>query len=105
MSLADSGAEITEVADIAVDGRPATEVTVGLSPDAPPGSLDGALGCQEPGLDADTCFGPQADLLLRLVVIDVEGTPVLVWLRDFRDRADAIEYESFDAMIASMRFS
>jgi hypothetical protein len=105
MSLADSGAEITEVADIEVDGRPATEVTVGLSPDATPGSLDGALGCQEPGLAADTCFGPQSDLLLRLVVIDVDGTPVLVWLRDFRDRADAIEYESFDAMIASMRFS
>jgi hypothetical protein len=105
MSLADSGAEITDAADIDVDGRPATVITIGLSPDAAPGSLDGALGCQEAGLAAEDCFGPQSDLLLRLVVIDVDGTPVLVWVRDFRDAADPIEYESFDAMLASLRFS
>jgi hypothetical protein len=105
MSLADSGAEISDAADIEVDGRPATVVTIGLLPDAPPGSLDGALGCQEAGLAAEDCFGPQSDLLLRLAVIDVDGTPVLVWVRDFREAADTIEYESFDAMIASLRFS
>ena len=105
MSLAHAGAELTDVADIEVDGRSAKELTVGLSPGASPGSLDGALGCPEPGLDAESCFGPQDDLLLRLVLIDVDGIPVLVWERDFSDAPDAIDYTSFDQMIASLRFS
>jgi hypothetical protein len=105
MSLADAGAALTDVTDIEVGGRSAKELTVGLSPDATPGSLDGALGCPEPGLDAESCFGPQDDLILRLVVIDVDGTPVLVWERDFSDAAGTIDYAPFDQMVASLRFS
>jgi hypothetical protein len=105
LSLANAGAELTDVVDTEVDGRSAKELTVGLAPGAARGSLDGALGCQEGGLDAESCFGPQDDLLLRLVVIDVNGTPVLVWERDFSDAAGAIDYASFDQMVASLRFS
>ena len=105
LAQADAGAQFADVVETTVDGRPTTVVTVTLGPDARPGSLDGSLGCQEDGLDAATCFGPQFELLLRLAVIDVDGTAVLVWIRDIRGNDDRpIEYETFDAMLASMRF-
>jgi hypothetical protein len=102
-SLADAGAEISDVADTDVDGRPATEMTIGLPTGMGPGTLDGAIGCPEADQAADTCFGPQDDLLLRLVTVDVDGTPVLIWERDGRDDADALSDGTFDAMIASLR--
>ena len=103
LSLADSGATMTDRVETKVDGRDAVEVTVGLPTGAP--SLDGALGCPEAGLAAEDCFGPQDELVLRMVVVDVAGTPVLIWERDFADQAGSVDYASFDEMVASVRFS
>ena len=70
-----------------------------------PNSLDGSLGCQEEEMFAADCFGLQPDLILRIAVIDTDAGPLLVWVRDIRGADDRdIEYESFDAMLASLRF-
>ena len=67
--------------------------------------LDGSLGCQELDLAAEDCFGLQPDLILRLAVIETDAGPLLVWVRDIRAADDRdIEYESFDDMLASLRF-
>jgi hypothetical protein len=102
LSLAGSGATMTDRVDTEVDGHPAVEVTDGLSPGAE--SLDGALGCPEPGLDAGECFGPQDELVLRMVVLDVAGGPVMIWERDYADQAASLDYASFDDMVASLHF-
>jgi hypothetical protein len=103
LSLAAAGATITDRVDTQVDGHAAVEVSVGLTTGA--GSLDGALGCPEPGLDAADCFGPQDELVLRLVAVTVSGTPILIWERDYADRSDSVDYAAFDAMVASIRFT
>lgn len=103
LSLVDFGPTISDRVDTEVDGRPAVEVTVGLAPGMD--SLDGVLGCAEHGLDPGDCFGPQDELVLRMVVLDVAGTPVLIWERDQADQADSVDYGSFDEMVASIHFT
>jgi hypothetical protein len=80
-------------------------MTIGLPPGTGPGSLDGAIGCPETDQAANTCFGPQDDLLLRLVTVDVDGTPVLIWERVGREDTDALSDGTFDAMIASLQLT
>ena len=54
---------------------------------------------------AEDCFGLQPDLILRLAVIETDAGPLLVWVRDIRPADDReIDYESFDDMLASLRF-
>jgi hypothetical protein len=103
LSLADAGATITDRVDTKVDSHAAVEVSVGLPSGAD--SLDGALGCPAPGLDAADCFGPQDELVLRLVVVDIDDIPVLIWERDYADQADDVDYSAFDEMVASIRFT
>ena len=79
-------------------------MTIALGAEAEPGSLDGAIGCPAAGQAPDTCFGPQDDLVLRLAVLDVDGTPVLVWERAARSAADTPDDGTFDAMLDSIRF-
>jgi hypothetical protein len=95
------GAVLEDVVETTVDGLPATIVT-GTTDGR---HLDGSLGCQEHGLAAEDCFGLQPDLILRLAVIETDAGPLLVWVRDIRGADDRdLEYESFDEMLASLRF-
>ena len=100
LGQAEDGAVFEDVVETTVDGHPATVVTATTSE-----HLDGSLGCQELDLAAEDCFGLQPDLILRLAVIETDAGPLLVWVRDIRPADDRdIDYESFDEMLASLRF-
>ena len=100
LGQAEHGAEFADVVETNVDGHPATVLTATV-----PDSLDGSLGCQADDLSAADCFGLQPDVIIRMAVIDVDGQTLLVWVRDIRgDDSQTIEYDSFDAMLASIRF-
>jgi hypothetical protein len=100
LGQAEHGAIFEDVVETTVDGRPATVMTA-----TTPASLDGSLGCQEEEMLAADCFGLQPDLILRIAVIDTDAGPLLIWVRDIRGADDReLEYDSFDAMLASLRF-
>lgn len=103
-SLRDAGAEVDDIVRTEVDGLPATEMTIGLASGTQSAALDGAIGCPALGQSADVCFGPQEDLLLRLVAVDVAENPVLIWERDPRSAAVGLTDGSFDAMIETIQF-
>ena len=63
-------------------------------------SVDGALGCASAGQSAEDCYGPQPDLALRFAVIDVDGAPLLVWLRRRHHSSAAIA--EFDQLLQSV---
>ncbi|MGH9136951.1 MAG: TRAP transporter substrate-binding protein [Acidimicrobiales bacterium] len=96
-SQADHGAIFEDVVETTVDGHPATVLTATVAD-----SLDGGLGCQAEDLGAEDCFGLQPDLSLRLAVIEVGDQPLLIWVRDIR--GVEAEYDTFDAMLASLQF-
>jgi hypothetical protein len=101
LGLSELGASFDDVVETTVDGHPATVFTATTST-----SLDGSIGCQEEGLPAEDCFGVQPDLILRMAVIDTDAGPLLIWVRDIRGADDRdLEYDSFDEMLASLRFS
>jgi hypothetical protein len=101
------GAELSQVTKITVDGHPATLMNLTRTIDAshPEGFLDGSLGCPERGADqAEGCFGPQPDLLLRLAVIDVGDTTLLAWARINKNNPDQAFIAMFEQMLSSVRF-
>jgi hypothetical protein len=101
LGLTDQGAQFTDVLETTVGGRPATVLTASTT-----NSLDGVLGCPDEGMTAADCYGIQADLVIRLAVIDTGSQIVLVWVRDILgDGQRDIEYDSFDAMLASLAFT
>lgn len=100
-------AELSEVTKITVDGHPATLITATYTIDAghPQGFLDGSLGCPERTPDrAESCFGVQPDLLLRLAVIDLGKTTLLAWARVKKDNPDQAFFAMFERMLKSVRF-
>lgn len=97
LSQAEHGARFSDIVETTVDGLPATIVTATVEQ-----SLDGGLGCQADGLEAADCYGLQPNLSLRLAVIEVGDQPLLIWVRDIR--GVNAEYDTFDAMLASLRF-
>jgi hypothetical protein len=100
LGLSELGASFDDVVETTVDGRPATVMTATTST-----SLDGSIGCHEAGLLAEDCFGVQPDLILRMAVIDTDAGPLLIWVRDIRGADDReLEYDSFDEMLAGLRF-
>lgn len=104
---AKDGAELSKVTKITVDGHPATLMNLTRTIDAshPEGFLDGSLGCPERGADqAEGCFGPQPDLLLRLAVVDVGETTLLAWARMNKDNPDPAFAAMFEQMLSSVRF-
>jgi hypothetical protein len=104
---AKDGAELSKVTKITVDGHPATLMNLTRTIDAshPEGFLDGSLGCPEHGADqAEGCFGPQPDLLLRLAVIDLGDTTLLAWARMNTDNPDQAFVALFEQMLSSVRF-
>ena len=103
----EDGAELSKVTKITVDGHPATLMYLTRTIDAnhPEGFLDGSLGCPERGADqAEGCFGPQPDLLLRLAVIDVGDTTLLAWARMNKNSPDQAFVAMFEQMLSSVRF-
>jgi hypothetical protein len=97
------GAKFADVVKTRVGDWPATLVTAtALS------SLDGSLGCPKAGLTAGDCFGLQADLVLRIAVVNVRGKTLLIWLRqNLSADAEARNkgFASFKDMLSSIRFS
>lgn len=101
LGQSEQGAVFTDISETTVDDLPATIVTA-----TTPASFDGSLGCQEDGIAAEECFGLQPDLILRMAVIDTGDQTLLVWVRDILGAAERdIEYDTFDAMLASLRFT
>jgi len=104
---AKDGAELSKVTKTTVDGHPATLMNLTSTVDAshPDGFLDGSLGCPERGADqAEGCFGPQPDLLLRLAVIDLGDTTLLAWARMNKNNPDQAFVAMFEQMLSSVRF-
>ncbi|BDZ47581.1 hypothetical protein [Naasia aerilata] len=68
--------------------------------------LDGALGCwaADAAPDDDPCYGPQADLALRIAVVEHGGTPLLLWARTLADQPDEEFFRTFEAMLATLQF-
>lgn len=102
LGLTSVGAEFRDRITTTIAGRPATRLTATIDH-----GLDGALGCPVKGMLAAACYGLQPGLEVRLAVIQVEDRTLLVWLRteasmEHDELARVIE--SFDALLASLRF-
>jgi hypothetical protein len=98
--LADHGGVLSEMTTTTVDAVQATLLTAKSSR-----SLDGALGCPTIGADqAEGCFGLQPEFALRLAIMDVEGTPLLVWARTDAEAPDAAFIGAFEGMLATVDF-
>ena len=94
------GARITDTKNITIDGHPAQLMTVGSTSD-----LDGALGCPKKGADqADGCFGPQTDLVLRLAVVDINDKPTLIWARTSGATPNDRFISKFETMLNTLHF-
>jgi hypothetical protein len=94
LGLADHGVSFDDVVETTVDGRPATIVT-----ETTPTFFEGALGCEAEG----ECWGLSDETVARIAVIDAGDQTMLVWQRDPID-AEAVDYESFEEMLASLHF-
>jgi hypothetical protein len=95
-------AQFADRSELEIDGHPATRMTVTTTD-----PLDGSIGCPTQGMLADDCFGIQPEYTLTMVVIDVEGTPIVTWLRNEKGtRAEDLKasVDQFDALIAGMTF-
>ncbi len=104
---AKDGAEISNSSDITVGGNPATLMDISRTVDAthPDGSLDGSFGCPEKGADrSDGCFGPQADLLLRMAVVKVGDSTLLIWARVNKAQPDPAFLNMFERMLTTVQF-
>jgi hypothetical protein len=101
-----ANAQMSNVDKITVDGHAATLLDLTWDTDAahPDGYFDGALGCPAAGAEqADGCFGPQSDLLLRLAVVDVGDTTLLAWARMNRQNPDRSFAAVFERMLTTVR--
>ncbi len=102
-----ANAQVSNLDKITVDGRAATLMDLTWDTDAghPEGYFDGALGCPAAGAEqADGCFGPQSDLVLRLAVVDVGDTTLLAWARMSRQNPDRSFAAVFERMLTTIRF-
>jgi hypothetical protein len=77
LGLRGRGVKFTDQTTTTISGKRATLVTATTTR-----STDGVFGCPSADLSAADCFGFQPDLVLRMAVIDVDGHPLLAWLRE-----------------------
>jgi hypothetical protein len=98
LSQSDVGVSFDDVVETTVGGRPATIVTATSA-----NSIDGLLGCEGQHIPGVECWGLGAEFTYRIAVIDTENGTLLVSERDPLD-AGPIDYSSFEAMLASLRF-
>jgi hypothetical protein len=106
--LTEETAEINEVSDTSVGGKPAKLMTISRFEDAnrPSGYLDGTLGCPVKGADReDGCFGPQNDLALRLAIVYVDDQLLLLWARGSKSPVDTAWHKTFEQMLSTVQFS
>jgi hypothetical protein len=96
-TLTDSGVTLADRSTTTVAGQPATLVTITTDV-----SVDGALGCPSAGTPAGECYGAQPDLALRFAVIDVDGTPLLVWLRTVEGSESSAAIAEFEDTLQSI---
>ena len=97
------GAHFSDQTTVTIGGQTATVVTATTDE-----SLDGSLGCPSKGMLAAACFGLQPEYSLRIAAAQVNGKTLLIWLRSdtIMSSADAAStIASFDAMLATLRFS
>jgi hypothetical protein len=98
--LGDLGGVYSDTTTTTIDGVQATLFTAKSSR-----SLDGALGCPTVGAEQEeVCFGLQPEFALRLAVMDVKGTPLLVWARTDAQAPDAAFLGAFEVMLATVDF-
>jgi hypothetical protein len=102
LGQADHGAVFQDMVETSVDGHPATLV----SATSPGAVLDGSLGCPSEGVPAEECYGLNPVVDLRIAVVDVDGTPLVAWLRhDLQSLADpAAEFAAFEDLLDTVRF-
>jgi hypothetical protein len=94
------GARFSNIATITVGGHAATLMTATTST-----SMDGSLGCPVLGADrGEGCYGLQADLSLRIAVIEMgPGSTLLAWARTGIDAPDDAFVSMFERMLASVQ--
>jgi hypothetical protein len=99
-SLSAKGVVLTDVTTVAVDGVPGNEFTIQSDKDLP-----GAIGCvPNVAQDDDNCFGVRADLRLRMVVLNVQGKPLLIWARTDNATPNTALLAEFEQMVGSVTF-
>ena len=100
LSLGGNGVKFTEVKKTAVDGRPATLMTVANSGSG----QNGSLGCAEHGDEQqEVCFGIQPEYKLRFAVM-TSGPPLAIWARTDVLNPDRDFLASFEAMLKTVHF-
>ena len=97
-----AGAIINDEKSISVGGQSATILTLTGKPDV---DLDGLLGCPNTAAAAADCYGPSADELLRVAVLEVHGKLLLIWARnDDGVNAAATFFAAFESMLTGLKF-
>jgi hypothetical protein len=100
LGLSQYGAHISAPTTLDVDGHPATVVTASTET-----GLGGSLGCQATDLSPEDCFGLQEFALLRLAVIDVDGTTLLAWARTVPGSPDSEhDFAALEDLLGDVRF-
>lgn len=100
-SLADHGGLYSDETTMIIDGVSATVLTARSE-----SGMDGSLGCPSIGADrGEGCFGLQPELMLRIAVMEVGGTPLLVWARTDGAQPDTAFLAEFQEMLATIDFS
>jgi hypothetical protein len=67
--------------------------------------LDGSIGCPSATADqGEGCFGLQPDIVARIAVIDVKGSPLVAWARTSAASPDHGLFGTFERMLISIRF-
>jgi hypothetical protein len=102
LGQSEDGATFSDQSATTVDGMPATLVTATAEE-----SLDGSLGCPDEDVAAEDCYGLQADLTLRIAVIDTGDSTLLAWLRHAgpEETGDAAgEFAAFEDMLSTVSF-
>jgi hypothetical protein len=107
-ALTNDTAEINDVSDTTVGGKPAKLMSVSRFEDAnrPSGYLDGTLGCPAKGADREYgCFGPQNDLMFRLAIVYVDDQLLLLWARGPKSPVDTAWNKTFEQMLSTVQFT
>ena len=93
------GAELTDRAELDVDGHPATLFTASTT-----AALSGSIGCQA-DIDAESCYGLQPTAYVRLAVLEVDGATLLAWARTLPGSPTAAQdFAGFEELLGTVRF-
>jgi hypothetical protein len=104
--LAKAGAQLTDTKTATIGGRPATELSAAsVEPAGPDGYWDATIGCPAPGVDKnEDCYGILPDYVLRMAIVNVNGTTLVAWARMPAGTSDLSFFATFDTMLTSVQF-